>query len=62
MQVIVRIQRKFYVVSCPHCRKPLMYMRKSECYGVVGAARETVRHYKGTCWVCGARLKGFEQE
>lgn len=62
MQVLVRILRKFYVVSCPHCRKPVRYVRKSECYGVVGAAREAVRSCKGTCWVCGARLKGFEQE
>lgn len=62
MQVLVRMMRKFYVVSCPYCRKTLMYMRKSECYGVVGAAREAVKVTKATCWACGTRLTGFEQE
>lgn len=62
MQVLVRMAMDSYVVFCPHCRKPLMFIRKSECYGVVGAARKAVKVNKGTCWVCGARLKGFEQE
>lgn len=62
MQVLVRMAMDLYVVSCPHCRKPLMYIRKSECYGVVGAAREAVTVTRGTCWKCGTRLTGFEQE
>lgn len=50
------------MVLCPHCHKILRCVRKSECYGVVGAAREGVRVTKGTCWKCGTRLTGFEQE
>ena len=62
MQVIVRILHKFYVVSCPHCRKPVRYVRKSACYGVVGAARKAVKECHGMCWACATRITGFEQE
>ena len=62
MQVLVRMAMSLYVVSCPHCRKPVRYVKKSDCYGVVGAAREAVRACKGKCWACGRRLTGFEQE
>ena len=62
MRVLARMVTGLHVVSRPHCRKPVRYVRKGGCYGVVGAAREAVRVRKGRCRACGARLTGLEQE